>query len=86
MRMVAAIAAALLAAGLGVGLWATFEPGSYGNSTTGCVRVALPSSTGGVVYEHCGPEARRFCATEFTAHDQLADRARPLCLAAGYKP
>lgn len=74
----------LAAGGLAAGAWALFAQGTSGNPANGCVRVVLPSSIGGRTEEHCGTDARGWCAGEAHASGPLAARARLACREAGF--
>jgi hypothetical protein len=56
------IGAALIVSGLGGGVWAAAEGSSH--KAGPCVSVVLASSTGGIDLEHCGTNARNWCASK----------------------
>jgi len=76
----------LLAAVVGVGMWATSDPGGYRTSRNGCVTLTIASSTGGAMRHECGDAARAWCRAAFTDSDNLALLTRPQCRAAGLAP
>jgi hypothetical protein len=73
----------LLVALGGTAVWAAVRPGGYGRSSNGCVNVSVASSTGGAILHRCGPDARTWCAAEFSQHDQLAALVQAQCRLAG---
>jgi hypothetical protein len=83
-RWVWAVAGALVISGVGVGAWAA----AGGGSPTGkCVTVVVASSTGGIYAQHCGADARKWCATEATApNGAIALKGRAACRREGFLP
>jgi hypothetical protein len=75
--------AAVLAAIVGVSLWAVVRSPGAPTSSDGCVRLVVASSTGGNVLSQCGSSARTWCATEYSQTDPLAKRIQAQCLLAG---
>ena len=71
---------------LGLGIWGAFVHDAYSTSANGCVNVTLPGSMGGDVLHYCGSPARAFCTAVVKGQDQIAQRARPQCRAAGLLP
>ncbi len=85
-RVLAIIAAGVIAVLGGLGIWGALAPDTYAGSGHGCVNVTLPSSTGGATVHYCGSAARSFCQAAFRAADQISLRARPQCVLAGLGP
>lgn len=85
-RVMASITGLVLLVFLGLGIWGAFIHDSYGTSANGCVNVTLPGSMGGDVLHYCGSPARAFCQAVVKGQDQVAQRARPQCRAAGLLP
>ncbi|HVT66997.1 MAG TPA: hypothetical protein VHF26_04550, partial [Trebonia sp.] len=82
-RVVWAVVAAVLAAGLAVGIWSAVAADPAATSANGCVSVNVPSTTGGGLLHHCGQDAVAFCRMAFTAANAVALAARPQCDLAG---
>jgi hypothetical protein len=83
-RWMGVIGALVLLSGVGVGVWALTESGGPAGP---CVTVVLASSTGGIYLEHCGADARRWCASEATVASQnavAASKIRAACRRAGF--
>jgi hypothetical protein len=85
-RGIAVVGALLLAALVGLGVWAAVRPGGYGQSRDGCVTVTAPSSTGGALLHACGADAKAMCRAAFARHDRLSLLTRPQCRLAGLLP
>jgi hypothetical protein len=82
-RIVYAVVAAVLAIGLGIGIWSAVAGDPAETSANGCVSVNVASTTGGGLLHYCGPQAVSFCRTAFTTSDAVALAARPQCNLAG---
>jgi hypothetical protein len=82
-RILIAVAALLVAAGLGLGIWSTVGHDKYGASANGCVNFTVASSTGGSLIHYCGAGAKSFCRSAYADDDRLSLLARPQCAAAG---
>jgi len=80
---VVAIVAAVLAVAIVALLFAAFRGGSP-EGASGCVRLTIPSSTGGATLNACGETAARWCRSMARREDALARQAREHCLRAGY--
>lgn len=85
-RLLIVIGAVILAALIGVGIWAAVRPGAYGASKNGCITVNIPSSMGGTVEHACGAQARTTCQQAYVKTDPVSLLTRPQCRAAGIKP
>ncbi len=85
-RILAVIAAGVIVALAGLGVWGALAPDTYASSGHGCVTVTLASSTGGARLHYCGAPARSFCRAAFRSQDQISLRARPQCVLAGLGP
>jgi hypothetical protein len=85
-RWLAAIGAAVLAALIGLGIWAAVSPGQYGRSHDGCVTVTAASSTGGAVLHECGAKAVAMCNSALRHDDKLSLLTRKQCHLAGISP
>jgi hypothetical protein len=85
-RILAIIAAGVIAVIAGLGVWGALAPDTYAGSGHGCVNVTLASSTGGATLHYCGSAARSFCRSAFRSQDQISLRARPQCVLAGLGP
>ena len=85
-RLMASITGLVLLFFLGIGLWGALAPDSYSQSSSGCVNVTIPGTTGGTVLHYCGSAARDFCRAVVTGQNQVAERARPQCRLAGLLP
>jgi hypothetical protein len=85
-RVLAVVAAGVIAVLAGLGVWGALAPDTYAGSGHGCVNVTLPSSTGGATLHYCGSAARSFCRAAFRSQDQISRRARPQCVLAGLGP
>jgi hypothetical protein len=75
--------AVVLAAIVGVSLWAVVGSPGEPTSSDGCVRLVVASSTGGNLLSQCGASARSWCATEYSQADPLAKRIQAQCILAG---
>jgi hypothetical protein len=82
-RVLLSVAAALVLALGGLGLWSVFGPDPYGTSANGCVTVNLPSSMGGSLIHYCGSGAKSFCKSAYASSDRISLLARPQCKLAG---
>jgi hypothetical protein len=78
------LAAAIAVPGVGVGVWAVTATGSKGS----CVTVVLAGPIGGEDLQHCGADARKWCAAEapLAAGDNVAAQARAACRRSGFLP
>lgn len=85
-HVLATISGLVLLVVVGLGIWSALTPDSYSSSANGCVNLTIPGTTGGSVMHYCGSAARTFCRAVTTGHNQIADRARPQCQAAGLLP
>jgi hypothetical protein len=76
------LAAAIAVPGVGVGVWAATATGSKGP----CVTVVLAGPIGGEDLEHCGADARKWCATEaaLASGDNIAAQVRAACRRSGF--
>ena len=76
------LAAAILVPGVGAGVWAATETGSKGS----CITVVLAGPIGGEDLQHCGADARKWCAAEAAAPsgDNIAAQARAACRRSGF--
>jgi hypothetical protein len=83
------IIGALVAAGLGIGIWSGVTADRYGESTSasGCVNVTMPGSMGGEMLHNCGKQAVSFCKAAYAGPIQgsfdLARQAQHQCQLAG---
>jgi hypothetical protein len=82
-RIAYLIVAAVLAAGLAVGIWSAVSSDPYGTSANGCVSLTVASSTGAGSLHYCGAQAKAFCKSSFADSDPLSLAARPQCDLAG---
>jgi hypothetical protein len=57
--------------------------GGAGASTSGCVDVTVPSTTGGASIHACGAQARRFCASADPIPADVVGDVRAACRKAG---
>ena len=85
-RGIAIVAGVVLAAFVGLGVWAAISPGGYGRSHNGCVTVNAASSTGGGLMHACGSSAAAMCKAAFRHDDKLSLLTRPQCRLAGLGP
>jgi hypothetical protein len=85
-RGLAAVGGLVLAALIGLGVWALVSPGGYGQSRDGCVTVNAASSTGGALQHACGAQAVALCRSAFTHTDKLSMLTRQQCRQAGLGP
>jgi hypothetical protein len=78
------LAAAIVVPGVGVGVWAATATGSNGS----CVTVVLAGPIGGEDLQHCGADARKWCAEEaaMPSADNIAAKARAACRRSGFLP
>jgi hypothetical protein len=83
-RFVYGAAAALVAAGVAIGVWSGVSHDQYGSSGNGCVTLTFASSTGGSTSHYCGAAAKSFCQQAFTQSDRISLLARPQCDLAGW--
>ena len=83
-RIVFAVVAVLVAAGVAVGVWSGVSHDRYGPSGNGCVTLTFASSTGGSTSHYCGAAAKSFCRTAFADSDRISLLARPQCDLAGW--
>ena len=79
------VAAAVIAVA-GASAWAITQASSAPLSSNGCVNVVVPGSMGGGVLNHCGANARSWCAGEYRDSDRLAQLAVVQCRLAGIGP
>jgi hypothetical protein len=83
------IIGALVAAGLGVGIWSGVTADRWDQSTTtsGCVNVTMAGSMGGEELHNCGKQAVSFCKAAYAGPIQgslaLARQAQHQCELAG---
>jgi hypothetical protein len=82
-RIVYIIVAALVAAGVAIGVWSAVSHDTYATSANGCVSVTVPSTTGGGTIHYCGAQAVTFCRGAFASSDTVSLAARPQCDLAG---
>jgi hypothetical protein len=82
-RIVYLIVAAVVAAGVAIGVWSAVSHDTYATSANGCVSVTVPSSTGGGTIHYCGAQAVTFCRGAFANSDAVSLAARPQCVLAG---
>jgi hypothetical protein len=82
-RIVYVIVAALVAAGVAIGVWSAVSHDTYATSANGCVSVTVPSTTGGGTIHYCGAQAVTFCRGAFANLDTVSLAARPQCDLAG---
>ena len=82
-RIVYLIVAAVVAAGVAIGVWSAVSHDTYATSANGCVSVTVPSSTGGGTIHYCGAQAVTFCRGSFAKSDAVSLAARPQCDLAG---
>lgn len=83
-RGIVVLVAAVVAAGVGLGVWGLTSTGGSGKGK--CVSVLVASSTGGSELRHCGEAARSWCATQATSSGAVAEQAREACRRAGFVP
>jgi hypothetical protein len=74
---------AVLAAGIGVGVWAGVSADSWGASGNGCVNVTTPSTMGGQTFHYCGTDAKTFCRSAYAHSDEVSLAGRRQCALAG---
>jgi len=77
------IVTAVLAVAVVVLLFATLRGGSS-EAQPGCVRLTIPSSTGGATLNACGENAAHWCRSIAGREDALGRRAAEQCRRAGY--
>lgn len=77
------LGATVLVAALGVGIWGVAEGGGPKGP---CVTVVIAGSTGGENLQHCGGEAREWCAAEATSRGDVALQIQAACRRAGFLP
>jgi len=82
-RIVYLIVAAVVAAGVAIGVWSAVSHDTYATSANGCVSVTVPSTTGGGTIHYCGTQAVTFCRGAFANSDAVSLAARPQCVLAG---
>jgi hypothetical protein len=82
-RIVYLIVAAVIAIGVGVGLWSGLSSDRYEGSANGCVNVLIAGATGGSTLHYCGAQAKAFCKSAFENSDHVSLLARPQCDDAG---
>jgi hypothetical protein len=82
-RIVYLVVAAVVAAGVAIGVWSALSGDSYATSANGCVSVTVPSTTGGAIIHYCGSQAVTFCRHSFASPDAISLAARPQCDLAG---
>lgn len=82
-RIVYLIVAAVVAAGVAIGVWSAVSHDTYATSANGCVSVTVPSTTGGGTIHYCGAQAVTFCRGAFASSDTVSLAARPQCDLAG---
>src|ERR1700726_4000713 len=75
-RIVCLIVAAVVAAGVAIGVWSAVSHDTYATSANGCVSVTLASSTGAGSLHYCGAQAKAFCRESFAKSDPLSLAAR----------
>lgn len=82
------VVGALVAAGVGIGVWSATATDSWTGSTSDCVNVTVPGSVGAEVLHNCGPRATSFCRSAYDdtigGSATLARLARQQCAIAGY--
>jgi hypothetical protein len=74
---------AVLAAGIGAGVWAGVSSDSWGASANGCVNVTTPSTMGGQTFHYCGANATTFCRSAYVHTDEVSLAGRSQCAKAG---
>lgn len=82
-RIVYLILAAVLAAGLAIGIWSAVSSDPYGTSANGCVSLTVAGSTGAVETHFCGAQAKAFCKSSFAKSDAVSVAAQRQCDLAG---
>jgi hypothetical protein len=81
-RALAAVVAGLVIA-VAVVLFAILHGGSS-EAGARCVRLTVPSSTGGATLHACGPDAARWCRSVAARQDAFSRKVKERCRNAGY--
>jgi hypothetical protein len=82
LRALVIVTSVLVVAVVGL-LFATLRGGSP-QAQSGCVRLTIPSTTGGATLNACGETAARWCRSIAGRDDALSRRAMEHCRRAGY--
>jgi hypothetical protein len=82
-RLLFAVIAVLAIAVVAV-LFATLR-GDSSEIGQGCIRLTVPSSTGGATLRACGQEAARWCSSAEARQGTIVREARAQCRRAGYR-
>ena len=82
-KILFSIAGAIVALGVGAGVWAGVSHDSWDASSDGCVNVKSASTMGGQTFHYCGDQAKSFCRSAYTHDDLISRLGRPQCEKAG---
>jgi hypothetical protein len=83
-RLIAVVAALLVAAALAVGVYAVLDD-SASKPGPGCIEVTAAHARGGATIQACGADAARWCRIVAPRDDSLALKVKARCRDAGYR-